>query len=148
MRAPKAWQPTPVGRPICFPLHLARRGLHCAFGFQKQESLMSDNVIERTTKLILFQAQQDRATELVVRSSPGTEAAVRYRVAETWHDWTGPSPELAPEIIGQIGKLAAFTKRPCPKEGLIDVPYSGVRLLWVVRMASTDGDCILSPVEQ
>lgn len=109
---------------------------------------MSDDVIERTTKLILFQAQQDHATELVVRRSPGAGAAVRCKVGDTWHDWTSPTSELAPAIIGEIGRLAAFAKRPCPKEGLIDVPYSGIRLLWVVRMASADGDCILSPVEQ
>ena len=109
---------------------------------------MGDDVIQRTTKQVLLQAQQDHATELVVRGSLGAGAAVRYKVADTWHDWTGPAPELAPAIIGEIGKLAAFTKRACPKEGLIDVPYSGIRLLWVVRMASADGDCILSPVEQ
>ena len=109
---------------------------------------MSEDVISRTTKLILFQAQQDHATELVVRSSPGSGAAVRYKLADAWHDWTSPPPELAPAIIDAIGKLATFTKRPCPKEGLIDVQYSGLRLLWVVRMASPDGDCILTPVEQ
>jgi hypothetical protein len=109
---------------------------------------MSDDIIKRTTKLILFQAQQDHATEVVVRSSPGTGAAVRYKVADTWHDWTGPASELAPAIIGEIEELADFTKRPCPKEGLIDVPYSGVRLLWVARMASADGDCLLSPVDR
>lgn len=108
---------------------------------------MSDNAIKRTTKLILFQAQQDHATELVVRSCPGTGAAVRSKVAGNWHDWKGPGPQLAAAIIEEIGRLAAFTKRPCPKEGLIDVLYSGVRLLWVVRMASADGDCILSQVE-
>jgi hypothetical protein len=108
---------------------------------------MSDDAIKRTTKLILFQAQRDHATELVVRSSTGTGAAVRYKVAENWHDWKSPPPELAPAIIGEIGRLADLTKRPCPKEGLIDVAYSGVRLLWVVRMGSADGDCILSPVE-
>ena len=109
---------------------------------------MSDDGIKRTTKLILFQAQQDHASELVVRSCPGSGAAVRYKVAETWHDWTSPGPELVPAIICEIGKLAAFTKRPCPKEGLIDMPYSGVRLLWAVKVASADGDCILSPIEQ
>ena len=108
---------------------------------------MNDDPIKRATKLILFQAQQDRATELLVRSRPGSGAAIRYKVAETWHDWTSPGPELAPAITGEIGRLASLSKRPCRKDGLIDVPYSGVRLLWVVRMASADGDCILSPVE-
>ncbi len=49
---------------------------------------------------------------------------------------------------GRFGRLAAFTKRTFPKEGLIDVPYSGVRLRWVIRMTSADADCILSPIEQ
>ena len=109
---------------------------------------MTDDVIQRTTKQVLFQAQQDHATELVVRSCPRTGAAIRYKVAETWHDWNSPGPQFAPAIIGAIGRLADFTRRPCPKEGLIDVPYSGVRLLWVARMASANGDCTLTPVEQ
>jgi len=117
-------------------------------GFSKQVGYMGEDPINRTTKQILFQAQQDHATELVVRSSPGTGAAVRYKVADTWHDWASPGSESAAAIIGEIGRLARFSKRPCPKEGLIDVPYSGVRLLWVVRMTSADGDCVLSRVEQ
>ena len=109
---------------------------------------MSDDPVKGTTKLILFQSQQDHATELVIRSRPGTGAAIRYKVSETWHDWNSPAPELAAAIIEEIGRLAGFTTRPCPKEGLIDVRYSGIRLLWVVKMASADGDCILLPVEQ
>lgn len=108
---------------------------------------MNDDAIKRTTKLILFQAQQDHAKELVISNSAGTGAAVRYKVADNWHDWKSPSHELAAAIIGEIGRLAKFTKRPYPKEGLIDVPYSGVRLLWAARMASADGDCVLSPIE-
>jgi hypothetical protein len=109
---------------------------------------MNNDSIERTTKAILFQAQQDHATELVIHGSPESEAAVRYKVAETWHDWKSPPPELGSAIIGEIGRLARFTQRMCPKEGLIDVPYSGVRLLWVARIAAADGDCVLSPLEQ
>ena len=106
---------------------------------------MSYDPSKRCTQLILFQAQQDQATELVVRTSGDP---IRYKVAEAWHNWQSPGPEHAASIIEQIGRLAGFTKRPFPKEGLIDMPYSGVRLLWVVRMASADGDCILTPVEQ
>ena len=116
--------------------------------FSKQVGSMSDDPIKRTTELILFQAQQDHATELVVRRRPGTEAAISYKIDKTWHDWKSPGSEVTPAIIGEIGRLAALANRPCPKEGLIDVPFSGVRLLWVVRMASADGDCVLSPVEQ
>ncbi|HEV2209882.1 MAG TPA: hypothetical protein VG167_13970 [Verrucomicrobiae bacterium] len=69
---------------------------------------MNDDAIKRTTKLILFQAQQDHAKELVISNSPGTGAAVRYKVADNWHDWKSPSHELAATIywrnreIGQV----------------------------------------------
>jgi len=109
---------------------------------------MNDDPIKRCTQLMLFQAQQDRATELVLRHSCGSGAPIRYKIAEVWYDWKSPGREHAPAIIGEIGRLAGFAKRPFPKEGLIDIPYSGVRLLWLVRMASADGECILTPVEQ
>ena len=109
---------------------------------------MIEDPIQRTAKLILFQSQRDHATELVIRRRPGNGAAIRYKVSDNWHDWSSPDSEHAPAIIDEIGRLAAFTKRPCPKEGLIDEPYCGVRLLWVVRMVSADGDCILSSVDQ
>ena len=109
---------------------------------------MNDEPIQRCTRLILFQAQQDLAAELVVSTSAESVAPIRYKVAEVWHDWKSPGREHAPAIKAEIGRLAAFAKRPFPKQGLIDMLYSGVRLLWVVRMESADGDCILTPVEQ
>lgn len=107
---------------------------------------MRDDAINRCTKLILFQAQQDHAAELIVRNAPGAGAAISYKVAQTWHDWTSPGAELAPAILSEIGRLADFVKRPFPRQGLIDVRYSGVRLLWVAKMTSA-GECVLSPVE-
>jgi len=31
---------------------------------------------------------------------------------------------------------------------LFDMPYPGVRLLWVLKMATADRDCILTPVDR
>ena len=98
--------------------------------------------------MVLFGAQHDHATELVIGLSNTAGAPIRYQVGGTWHDWKSPGRDLVPGIIAELGRLAAFTKRPFPKEGLIDVPYSGVRLRWIIRMASADAECILIPVEQ
>jgi hypothetical protein len=109
---------------------------------------MSEGPIQRFTRLLLFQAQQDRATELTIALASAGRPPIRYRVGHTWYDFSPPPGHILPGVVAELGRLAAFTKRPFPKEGLIDVPYSGVRLRWVIRMTSADADCILTPIEQ
>jgi hypothetical protein len=53
-----------------------------------------------------------------------------------------------PEVVAELGRLATFTNRPFPKEGLIDVLFGSVRLRWVIRVTSADADCVLTPIEQ
>jgi len=112
------------------------------------EQFMGEDPIKRCTLLLLFGAQQDHATELVIGLWASGGAPIRYKVGGTWYDWKSPGADLVPGIMAELGRLAAFAGTPFPKEGLIDVPYSGVRLRWVIRMASADADCILTPVEQ
>ena len=105
-------------------------------------------LITRLTLGILAQAQRDRATELVIDPAIGAGRSVRYRIDDTWHEWSGPPSETVPDVVAELGRLAGFAKRPFPKEAPIDVPYSGVRLRWIIRMTSADGECILTPIEQ
>jgi type II secretory ATPase GspE/PulE/Tfp pilus assembly ATPase PilB-like protein len=109
---------------------------------------MSENPIQRFTRLVLFQAQQDHATEVTISPARAGQAPIRYKVGGTWYDMSPPPAQILPEVVAELGQLAAFTKRPFPKEGLIDVPYSGVHLRWVIRMMSADSDCILTPIEE
>jgi len=109
---------------------------------------MTDDPIQQFTRLVLFQAQQDHATELVVAPIAGERSPIRYKVEDTWYDMSPPPAHVLPGVVSELGRLAVFTRRPFPKEGLIDIAFSGVRLRWVVRMASADSDCILTPIEQ
>jgi hypothetical protein len=109
---------------------------------------MNDDPIKRFTLLLLLQAQQDHATELTIAPATSGEPLIRYKVAGTWHDMSPTPTHILPGVIAELGRLAAFAKRPFPKEGLIDVPFGGVRLRWVIRMMSADADCILTPIEQ
>ncbi len=109
---------------------------------------MNDDPVKRFTLLVLFQAQQDHATELCIAPWSGTQAGIKYKVGGTWYDMSPPPPHILPGVIDELGRLAAFRKRPFPKEGLIDVPFGGSRLRWVVRMTSATDDCILTPIEQ
>lgn len=94
---------------------------------------------------MLFQAHQDHAAELVVSPTAADQSPIRYKIEDAWYDWSPPPAHMVPAVVAELGRLAAFTRRPFPKEGLIDV---GDRSRWIIRMASADGDCILTPVEQ
>lgn len=109
---------------------------------------MNDDPIKRFTLLVLFQAQQDHATELTIAPASGARSPIRYKVGDTWCDLSPPPAHILPGVVGELGRLAAFTKRPFPKEGLIDVPFGSLRLRWIIRMTSADGECILTPIEQ
>ena len=109
---------------------------------------MSEDPIKRFTLLVLFQAQRDHAVEMTIAPAMSGRSPIRYKVGDTWHDMAPPPTHILSGVVAELGRLAAFTKRPFPKEGLIDVPYSGVRLRWIIRMATADAACMLTPVEQ
>ena len=109
---------------------------------------MDDEPIKRFTELVLFEAQQDRATELVIAPVIRETSPIKYKVEGTWYEMSPPPAHILPGVVAELGRLAGFTKRPFPKEGLIDVAYSGVRLRWIIRMTSAEDDCILTPIEQ
>lgn len=108
---------------------------------------MSDDAIRRLTLSVLALAQREHATGLVIGLSEPARAPVRYKIKGKWYDWKSPGRDQVPGIIAELGRLAAFSGRPYPKEGLIDVPYSGVRLLWVVWVAGVEADYVLKQVD-
>lgn len=109
---------------------------------------MNEDAIRRFTLLLLIQAQQDHATELVIGPASGARAPIRYKVGDVWNEMSPPPAHILSAVVAELGRLAAFSKRPFPKEGLIDLRFGGGRLLWIVRMGSADADCILTAVEQ
>jgi hypothetical protein len=108
---------------------------------------MNDDPIKRFTRLVLFQAQQDHATELTIAPASGAGPAIRYKVGDTWYDMSPPPDHILPDVIAELGRLAAFTKRPFPKEGIIDEQFGSVRLHWVLRMESAESACVLTAIE-
>jgi hypothetical protein len=109
---------------------------------------MNEEPIRRFTRLVLFQAQQDHAMELTIGTASSGRPPIRYRVGGTWYDISPPPAHIMPEVVAELGRLAAFSDRPFPKEGLIDIPFGSVHLRWVIRMASADAECVLTPIEQ
>lgn len=108
---------------------------------------MNNDPIKRFTLLVLFQAQQDRATELAVSPTAETRGPIRYKIEGRWYDMSPPPPHILPELVAELGRMADFTRGPFPKEGIIDVSFSGIRLRWVARMASPESGVVLTPIE-
>jgi hypothetical protein len=106
---------------------------------------MSDAPIKRFTLLVLFQAQQDHASELVIDPVIGTKSPIRYKVGSNWYDFSLPPVHIIPGVRADVGRLAGFTDGAFPKEGIIDVPFSGVRLHWRACQAAEDAECVLAP---
>jgi hypothetical protein len=94
----------------------------------------------------LFQAQADHASELLVAISAG--GGIKYKVESNWYDLSPPPSHILPGVVAELGNLAGFGEEAFPKEGRIDVAYSGVRLQWNIRMASADAPCVLTPIRK
>jgi hypothetical protein len=103
---------------------------------------MSEGPIEKFVLLVLFQAQQDHATELVINSAGGEHEPVRYKVDGTWYDIPRPPSHILPDAVAEVRGLAKLSEGT--NQGLIDLEFSGVRLRWSVRMAS-GGGLVLTP---
>ena len=107
---------------------------------------MSEDPITRFTLLLLFQAQQDHATELTIPAPGGEPAPIRYKVRDQWYDLSPPPENILPSVVATLAEMAGLTDKPFPREGLIDVPFGGRHLRYALRMASADAECVLAPI--
>jgi type II secretory ATPase GspE/PulE/Tfp pilus assembly ATPase PilB-like protein len=107
-----------------------------------------DSAIRRFVQLLLFQVQQDQATELVIGATPATgDTPIRYKVEGTWRDLPPFPSHIRPEVVSELAQMAGFPAGQIPGEGVLDVSFGEVRLRWMVGMTDADGECRLVRVE-
>jgi len=96
--------------------------------------------IKRAALLVLAQAQQDNATDLVMAPAADGGTSIRYKIDGAWHNWapTGLGWSL---LASELGGLAGVRDAEYPKEGIIYVAYSGVRLRWQIKMRNHSAEC-------
>jgi len=95
--------------------------------------------IKRGLLSILAHAQRDGATELVMAPAGGGGTVYRYLGRNS-----PPTPMLDwAVVVSELAGLAGIRDAPYPKEGIIYVAYSGVRLRWQLKMTSQDKQCVL-----
>jgi hypothetical protein len=100
--------------------------------------------VRRFIHLVLLQAQQDQATELVIGvASPGGGIPIRYKVEEVWYEMSPFPSHVRPKVVSELVRMAKFHAEQIPGEGVLDERSGDVQLRWTVSMTSADGECML-----
>lgn len=107
-----------------------------------------DNPILQYILQMLYQAQQDRATELILEPVKDGKMPIRYKVDGTWREFAPPPSGIRSDAVAELGRLAGVSEVAFPKEGIIDTVFSGVRLRWKMSMKSAEAECVLTPVAE
>ena len=91
---------------------------------------MHDDAINRFVLLILLQAKNDHASEVVIDASVDSKAAIKYEVDGTWYEIAQPPSSILPSVSAELRRLAGITQEK--REGVIETDYSGDHLRWKV----------------
>jgi type II secretory ATPase GspE/PulE/Tfp pilus assembly ATPase PilB-like protein len=107
-----------------------------------------DSAVRRFIHLVLLQAQQDHATELIIgATSASGDTPIRYRVEDIWYDLSPFPSHIRPDVISELVRMAKFHAGRIPGNGVLDERFDDVRLLWIVAMTSAEGECLLVRVQ-
>ena len=114
---------------------------------QRRES-GHNSPVRRFIHLLLFQAQRDNATELIIgAAAPSGNTPIRYKVEDKWYDLSPFPSHVRPDVIAEFARMAKFHTGHIPGEGVLDESFGDLRLRWIVAMTSTDGACRLVRVQ-
>ena len=107
-----------------------------------------DSAVLRFVHLLLLQAQQDHATELIIGATPTSgDVPIRYKVEDAWHDLSPFPSHIRPDVIAELVRMAKFHAGQIPGEGVLDESFGDIRLRWIVAIMSADEECILVRVQ-
>ena len=114
----------------------------------KPGSAMPDGAIRQFIHLLLFQAQQERATELVVGAAPSSgDTPIRYKVGDTWHDLSPFPSHIRRDVMSELARMANLPVGQFPNEGVLDMTLGKFRLRWTVRMTSADAEFVFVRIQ-
>jgi type II secretory ATPase GspE/PulE/Tfp pilus assembly ATPase PilB-like protein len=111
--------------------------------------LTTTSPIRRFITLLLVQAQQDGASELIVgvAAAGGTGTPIRYKVEGCWHDMSPFPSHIRARVVSELGSMAGLRRGHYPKDGVLSVPLPSMRLTWRVQIASRGAECVLTKTD-
>jgi type II secretory ATPase GspE/PulE/Tfp pilus assembly ATPase PilB-like protein len=109
----------------------------------------SKSPIRRFINLVLMQAQQDCATELVfgVPPSDADGTPIRYKVEGRWYDMSPFPSHIRRRVVSELRRMAGLAKATFPLDGVLAVRLSGAQLAWRLRISAPDAECVLTTAD-
>ena len=104
--------------------------------------------VRRFIHLVLFQAQQDGATELVIGVDSAAGTPIRYKVGGAWYEMSPFPSQVRPGVVSELARMANLPAGHIPGEGVVDLSFGEVRLKWTVAIVSAEGECRLERVQK
>jgi len=110
----------------------------------------ADPSVEKFIHLLLAQAFDDQATELVLGGD--VEAArnavpIRYKVGGVWYDMNPFPREVRQRVLDQFWRMAGLSAEGgYPKQALFEAGIAGKQVEWRLEMKSVDSPIVLTPV--
>lgn len=109
-----------------------------------QKKDLDHAVYRRLIHVILFQAQQDNATELIIeKASSDGETPVRYKVGQVWHEMPAFPSHIRPNVISQLAVMANLPVGQTTGRGAFALTVGNLRVRWDVEITGRDDECRL-----
>ncbi len=99
-------------------------------------------------RLMLMQAHEHRATEVVIASAVAPESTIVERVGGATYHVSALPAEFRSRILSELSDMAGLPAGPFPKESEILVRLETTELRWKVRMNNPDGEVVLTPFDK
>jgi hypothetical protein len=103
--------------------------------------------IRRFIHLLLFQAQRDRATEMVIGTASDAGTPMRYKIEDTWHDFAPFPSHIRPGVITELARMANFPEGKNSGEGILERNLGNLRLRWLIKITNPEEECILTRIQ-
>jgi hypothetical protein len=104
--------------------------------------------IKRYTRLVLLQAWQDRATELVIAPVGAGGTPIRYKVKGTWYSMSPFPVHIRPGVVAELVRMAKLPKGSYPKGGCFTLVFENEPMQWKIKINEAESDCVLTPVDE
>ena len=132
-----------------------KRGVSLPYGCKNLTDVLghpgaaAKSPIRRFINLVLMQAHQDCATELIFGVAPADSGGtpIKYKVEGRWYD-LGPFPShIRRHAVSELRKMAGLAKAQFPLDGVLAVRLSKALLVWRLRISDPDAECILTTAD-